>query len=378
MNVVFTVNTYYPMKDGVSSVTQYLAEGLIKKGHKVIVLTRNYNKDKKSELINGVEIIRYNINVRNTFYFGEKSKFVSDVIRYSRESDALINVAVQCPTTDWCFDVLNKIKCKKILYVHGMYDFNFFKMDFAGISNIGHKVWNQLRWGVYYSANNNHFRMYDKVVNLHEFDNAKLYFEKEYNIESFIIENAAEDVFFEDCENILDLPEKYILCVSNYLPMKNQEMLLEAFWKANLEDYSLIFIGSKKNSYYNSLLNMSEKLNCSCTKFLTEIPRSQIPEYTKRASICVMSSRHEAFPMSIVEAMAANTAIISTDVGCVKYLPGTITVQNIEEMVYWLRILANYPELSKDYAKIGNQYAKLRMSIDSKVTSLETLIRRDD
>ena len=39
MKIIFTVNTYYPYKDGVSVVTQYLAEGLAQKGHEVLVMT---------------------------------------------------------------------------------------------------------------------------------------------------------------------------------------------------------------------------------------------------------------------------------------------------------------------------------------------------
>ena len=39
MKIVFTVHTYYPNKDGVQYVTQYLAEGLAKLGHDITVIT---------------------------------------------------------------------------------------------------------------------------------------------------------------------------------------------------------------------------------------------------------------------------------------------------------------------------------------------------
>ena len=39
MKIVFTTHTYWPRKDGVQYVTQYLAEGLAKDGHEVIVFT---------------------------------------------------------------------------------------------------------------------------------------------------------------------------------------------------------------------------------------------------------------------------------------------------------------------------------------------------
>ena len=38
LNIVFTAHTYYPNKDGVQMVTQYMAEGLAKLGHNVTVI----------------------------------------------------------------------------------------------------------------------------------------------------------------------------------------------------------------------------------------------------------------------------------------------------------------------------------------------------
>ena len=40
MRILFTVNTYLPKHDGVQFVTKYLAEGLVKKGHIVDLITR--------------------------------------------------------------------------------------------------------------------------------------------------------------------------------------------------------------------------------------------------------------------------------------------------------------------------------------------------
>ena len=39
MKIVFTTHTYYPEKNGVQVVTEYLAEGLAKKGHEVHIIT---------------------------------------------------------------------------------------------------------------------------------------------------------------------------------------------------------------------------------------------------------------------------------------------------------------------------------------------------
>ena len=62
MKLLFTVNTYMPKRDGVQFVTKYLAEGLVKKGHSVDLITRQCKEltEVDDEVINGVHVIRWN------------------------------------------------------------------------------------------------------------------------------------------------------------------------------------------------------------------------------------------------------------------------------------------------------------------------------
>ena len=60
MKIIITVNTYYPLKDGVQFVTHYHAENLALRGHNVIVFTTNHGNDSE-EIHNGVKIIRFNV-----------------------------------------------------------------------------------------------------------------------------------------------------------------------------------------------------------------------------------------------------------------------------------------------------------------------------
>lgn len=39
MKIVFAVHTYYPERNGVQAVTQYLAEGLARRQHDVLIIT---------------------------------------------------------------------------------------------------------------------------------------------------------------------------------------------------------------------------------------------------------------------------------------------------------------------------------------------------
>ena len=72
MNIIFTVATYYPKTDGVQLVTQYHAEELAKKGHKVTVITSKIDGQTNREVHNGVEILR--IDAYNIYYWHKGNK----------------------------------------------------------------------------------------------------------------------------------------------------------------------------------------------------------------------------------------------------------------------------------------------------------------
>ena len=377
MKIVITVNTYYPLKDGVQFVTQYHAENLVKRGHNVTVLTTNHGNNRK-EVHNGVKIFRFNVVNKHTFYSGEKKEYLESLKNELKNADVLINVCTQHPLTDWCFSIFDSINCKKILYMHGMYDKTFSSRTISNISDLGHKIWNNIRWGIYYKRNKNIFNKYDKVIQLHKFDTGYIYFKEKYNIESSIIENAVDDSFFDFSKE----REKYAISVANYMPRKNQEFLLKSFYKSNVEkDFKLILIGSKDNAYYHKIVLLKDKLEKEFghknVEILYDIERSETIKLIKNASIYLLGSKWEAFPISIIEAMAARIPFISTDVGIVKYLPGGVIVKTEEEMAYWIETLSSDKKLCECIGSAGNQYAINHMMIEKKVNDLEAIIKGD-
>lgn len=376
MRIIITVNSYYPLKDGVQSVTEYHAEKLVKYGHQVTVITPSYG-NKKNEIHNGVEILRIDITTRHAIYYGDKNAYQKLILEKEKNVDAIINVCTQNPMTDWCFPILNKIKCKKILYMHGMYNPKWNSSTIQNMGDVGHKIWNNFRWGIYYQKSKHYFDSYDNIIQLHRFDRAYLFFQKKYHIKSLVIENAAEDIFFEKKRDIIE--KKYAIMVANYLPSKNQEFVLRAFYQTNLSNnYGLIFIGSKANDYYKKLVNLNKKLKTlygeKDIQILYDISREKTVDYIKKASIYLFGSKGEVFPISIVEAMASGIPYISTDVGCVKYLPGGVVIKNEEEMAYWIALLFENSNTRKMLGMSGYEYALKHMSVEAKVRQLENIL----
>ena len=378
MRILFTVETYYPKKDGVQMVTQYLAEGLASKGHEVIVYTSDVGINNNDEIYNGVKIKRFNLKTKYGLYIGECKKYIDEVIKESKKVDAMINVCTQTAFTDLLLSQLNHISCKKILYLHGMYDFKWHLYNFSSFRDIINKLWKNLRWLPLY-LNKKHFVQYDKVIQLHPLCIGYDFFRKKYNIIPIVMENAADPKFFKNNKLIkTNDKSEYAICVSNYLPGKNQKMILKAFYKANCKDLDLILIGSQKNKYYNKLIKSMHKLEKKYGKKNVKILFNQNRENTiamiKSASIYLFSSKHEVYPVSIVEAMASGIPYISTDVGCIRALPGGIVIKNIDEMINALDYLVKNKNSSEIIGKCGQKYAENQLKVEAKVEQLEKIL----
>lgn len=377
MNILITVQTYYPKKDGVQMVTQYLAEGLAKKGHKVKVITSKLKTLKDYEIHNDVEIQRVNLFTKYGLYLGDKKSYKKIIIEEAKKCDVMINICTQVAFTDLLLNQLNKIKCKKVLYLHGMFDFKIHKYDFSSLENFLNKVWKTIRLGLYYITNKNNFNKYDKVINLHQLCDGYDYFLKKYNIKSEIIENAADESFFDNIKT--DEKKDYFICVANYLKDKNQKMCLEAYYKSKASNNNgMIFIGGKDSKYYYQLKDLNNKLSNKYGKrnveFFSQIDRESTIDYIRNAKLYLFGSKHEMFPVAIVEAMASGIPYLSTDVGCVRALPGGLICKNSDEMAYLIDLILSDENLKNNLKTIGREYAKKHLRISEKVDQLNNIL----
>ncbi|MDB9733871.1 glycosyltransferase [Porticoccaceae bacterium] len=105
---------------------------------------------------------------------------------------------------------------------------------------------------------------------------------------------------------------KYIISVGRLIPLKKNIDLIEAFHNLQKEDSNLelIFLGDGPSK--NSLKGLSKKLGISSKiYFLGNV--SNPFYYLKRSNLFVLNSEIEGFPNVLVEAMACNLPVISSD-----------------------------------------------------------------
>lgn len=380
MKIVFTTHSYYPTQNGVQYVTEYLAEGLAHRGHEVAVLTAE-ESERGDEVHNGVRIMRINIPVWHTIYMGDKKAYKKLILSATQDADVMINVCMQCPTTDLIMPYLYEIDCRKILCMHGMAAIHFTKNDMRSLGAFFHKVWTIIRWSPFYHSVSKQIGLYDTVTHLHQEDIANRYFRKHYGVAGEVLENAVDNRFFSDGTAKKELDCPYMIYVANYFPLKNQEYVLNAFYASKeTKDFSLIFIGSKRTEYYEALvqknISLSEAYGRRDIKFLAGVSREETISLVRGAFMFLMGSDVEMYPVVIAEAMAAGVPFICTDVGCVKYLPGGVVVHSIGEMAKCISELIYNDEERMRLGYEGYRYAVEHNKIEKKVDQMEELIYR--
>lgn len=334
MKILICSFTYYPSVNGVQNVTEYQAEGLVARGHEVTVLT-GYPKGRNcqpEEFYNGVHIQRFHASTDNMLHCGNKKAYQKLLLKLSSQMDVIMTVCPETWCTDWAIPLVGKLNCTLVMMTHGIHDLRWRNFRDRSTYGILRKLWGNLRWPPFFAMNWSKIQNFDAIIQLHENDFATWYFQKHGIEKQYVLYNAVEDAFFVD-----DVAkEKQIINVGTYCTNKNQEKALEAFYKANLPEYKLVLIGSKRNKYYDLLQARAKELERIYGHRDVEIDvgitRDETVKKVKQSQIYLLTSISEMFPVSLIEGMAASCAWVSTDVGIDRYLPGGVIADKADDI----------------------------------------------
>ena len=133
------------------------------------------------------------------------------------------------------------------------------------------------------------------------------------------------------------------------------------------EDASLILIGNdnidnvqKKSTLEMMMDELSEKAR-SKIKYLKAVPYAQVQKYISEANVIVLPSFAEAFPMTWLETLAMEKALVSSDVGWANELMisgktgFTVDPKNHKEYANRIVSLLRDVDLCGDFGKAGRQ-----------------------
>jgi glycosyltransferase involved in cell wall biosynthesis len=113
--------------------------------------------------------------------------------------------------------------------------------------------------------------------------------------------------------NRLNLPAAFVLCVGTIEQRKNQLTVLKAFFEANLDQMSLVFVG-KETDYANALHTFikEHKLE-SKVLFLKNIAAADLPVLYQLAKVFVYASEFEGFGIPVLEGLRSGLPVLAAN-----------------------------------------------------------------
>jgi glycosyltransferase involved in cell wall biosynthesis len=372
MKVLITTESYYPDVCGVSLVVQNIAERLAQKGHDVTVATGS-GHDHGAERYNNVRIEHFNVWGNGaTSCFGDVQQYTDFVLDF--KGDVIVNECLQTWNSDLIIPRLAEIQAAKVLHVHGL-SWHHLKARRPLMR------WRQSR---YLRNVPKILKLYDCLVHLTENMSDRTIAKQMSIAHSYVIGNGADDIFFDDSHetDILQtykIDKKFLLCVGNYSSGKNQEFVLNSFYRADSsKKTALVFTGNGPSEYLKRLKHLKRKLDKKFrnrgVRFLTGVPRNDIAQFYKLARLFLYGSKCEAFPLVIAESMSSRTPFVSTDVGNIKTLPGGIVVRSEREMSELIDRLLRDRLLLKSLASEGRNYAEAHFRWEKIVDAFEAML----
>lgn len=349
MKIMFAAPSFWPSQDGVAHITEYLAEGLAKRGHEVLVFTSAGNGGLQvlpaQEEHAGVKIERMRVYVRWPLRLKGRDRESTRRVHRQRirsyAPDVLIVVCSQTWTLDWILGCLDKIDCVKVFYSHG---YSRWEKQGHMLEKLRQRnllgVYEEWKIREYYRTLYRKLAGFDRAVYLSELNNSYLYAKEHGLTNGAVLENAIEDAFLE--ERMLHTREQFAqeklqyLYVANYNENKNQELLLKAFCEAEIGNATLHFTGFEENEYLERLrARLHEWMPQESGKkvvFHVHLSRQQVYELYQKCCVFVSTSRSENCPIVHCEAAACGMAVISTDVGDVRLKDGILLIHSEEEL----------------------------------------------
>jgi glycosyltransferase involved in cell wall biosynthesis/ADP-heptose:LPS heptosyltransferase/2-polyprenyl-3-methyl-5-hydroxy-6-metoxy-1,4-benzoquinol methylase len=364
LDILHTVEFYYPHTGGAESVVQQLSERLVKRGHKVTVASTKLPERKVREL-NGVEIREFDLSgaLARGFSGGDIDRYREFLLKHP--ADVMMNYAAQQWATDLAFETLDSTMDRRVNIIAPC---GYSALEDACTLKV-------LKFKDYFTETiPTYLPKYDAAI-YHSAGYQDYQFAQNHNFtNSIVIPNGVCEQEFSQAPGIdfrrkFDITTKYLgICVANFYPGKGQDKLIECVRQMNRPDFTMVLIG-KQGEELPKLRQLSAGFNI---RFCIGIERQDILAAYHQADIFLFASEKECSPLVILEAKASRLPFVSTDCGNVREWTGGIVCPPEKMAAYANRIL-NDDEIRKNLAEEGFRQWKEKFTWESVVDRYEEL-----
>ena len=196
-------------------------------------------------------------------------------------------------------------------------------------ANYEHKKWNKFAKKFLIMSEKVALKSANKIVFVNKFQMEK--YGDDVKCKSIYVPNGLNNLLYTENTNFLDKigveRNKYILSVGRITPEKGFDTLIKAYKLANKNGYKLVIAGGVEfeNTYMKELKKLSENENVIFTGYTTGDNLNQLYSH---ASLYVLASVNEGFPLVLLEAMEYQLDVL------VSNIPATHLV-NLEDNDYF-------------------------------------------
>lgn len=121
------------------------------------------------------------------------------------------------------------------------------------------------------------------------------------------------------------LSKKYILHVSTFQPRKNQDGILAAYEKLSKnvqEEFPLVMVGKNGWGCEDTIIKLKHMEKTNGVKWLSSVNDDELCTLYQESTCFIFPSLYEGFGFPILEAMASNTPVITSNIGAMKEIAG--------------------------------------------------------
>ncbi|MBI2133591.1 glycosyltransferase family 4 protein [Candidatus Woesearchaeota archaeon] len=309
MKILFILDNYYPFKGGAETLFRNLAEGLVKKGNSVTVLTRKIKGARETEELNGVKVFR--IGAINRYFYTFIA--IPKAIELAKEADIIHTTTFNSAFPAWIAARIRKRP--SVITIHEVWLGKW--KEYTEMSRVNSAIHDLLETPIYKLG-------FDANICVSESTKKQLLkscnWKKGEKTE--VIYNGVDYAHFnpkrhngEQVRKKLGLEKNFVcLTYGRAAPSKGMEYAARSIPLIKIPNLKFVFIIAKDYSKkYKQLIDIIKRTDSSKTLSLEPVPYSELPEYIATADCVVVPSISEGFGYAAAEASAMGKPVVASN-----------------------------------------------------------------